>query len=125
MAKEKYTVFFNIRDAGNQAPAKWAEKELITGKGLEKNAGNLPTLKDGALLNNSEVQQAYFVSVEAETHLEAAEAVTTFYSRGITNPAGSAPAVVQQGTGGGGFTNNKCLVVLTQTTALKEEVGTP
>ncbi len=125
MAQEKYTVFFNIRDGGNQAPAVWTEKEVITPKATEKNIGNAPSkLNTAEVVNSCEVQQCYFVSITAESATEAAEAVATFYSRGITNPAKSTTAPVVQGVGGGGWVNNKVFAVNTnaQTATTKEEV---
>ncbi len=125
MAQEKYTVFFNIRDGGNQAPAVWTEKEVITPKATEKNIGNAPLKLNGTeVINSGEVQQCYFVAVTAESCTEAAEAVTTFYSRGITNPEKLTTLPVVQGVGGGGWVTQKVLAVNTnaQTATTKEEV---
>ncbi len=125
MAQEKYTVFFNIRDAGNQAPAVWAEKEVITPKATEKNIGNAPSKLNGTeVINNCEVQQCYFVAITAESATEAAEAVTTFYSKGITNPGKSTSLPFVQGVGGGGWVTQKVIAVNTnaQSATTKEEV---
>ena len=125
MAQEKYTVFFNIRDGGNQQPAVWTEEEVVTPKGTKKNIGNAPSkLNSSEVLNNSEVQQCYFVTITAETAVEAAEAVATFYARGITNPGKSTTAPVVQGVGGGGWVTQKVIAVNTnaQTSTTKEEV---
>lgn len=126
MAQEKYTVFFNFRDAGNQAPLVYKEKEVVTAKGTEKHIGNAPLkLNNTEIINNGEVLECYCVALTAESCTEAAEAVATFYERGITNPGGSAPAVTQQGLGGGGWVTQKFLAVNTnaQTATTKEEVS--
>lgn len=122
MAITEWTVFYNVRDGGNQKPAIWKEKELVTGKGLEKNNSlkSVPSTTSGTLVTN-EVNECYFVTVEAESGQEALEAVTTYYTRGITNPEKNAPAVPVQGMGGG-FTNNKGLAV--KTSNLEELVAT-
>jgi hypothetical protein len=122
MAIKPYTVFYNVQNYGTQAEFKWAEKELVTGKGLEKNNGLKAVPGESKPLITSEPQSCTFVTIEAETELEAAEAVTTFLTRGITNPSKAAPAVVLQGTGGG-LTNNKVLACVS--TALKEELAVP
>ena len=122
MAIKPYTVFYNIEDYGTQAELKWAEKELVTGKGLEKNNGIKANPTESKPLLTNTPQFCQFVTIEAESELEAAEAVTTFITRGITNPGKAAPAVPVQGTGGG-LTNNKVLAVVS--TALKEELAVP
>ncbi len=117
MAIEPYTVFFGIKDAGNQAPAKWAEKELIGLEGDEKNNGlkSVP-LDTSGTLKTPEVQQCFFVTIEAESQAKAVAAVTTFYQRGLAKPsvAGTptALAVPLQGTGGGGLVGQKAMAVL-------------
>ncbi len=128
MAIEPYMVFFGVKDAGNMQPAKWNEKELIGVEGDEKNNG-LKTFPSPGLgiLKTPEVQQAYFVTVEAESTIKASAAVITFYQRGLAKPsvAGTptALAVPLQGTGGGGFMGVKTLAVLASSVA--EPLGYP
>jgi hypothetical protein len=118
-AKEKFTVFYDVKDAGNQAPAVWKEKELVT-EAKEKNAGYV--LAAFGTLITAEVQECKCVTIEAESASEAAKAVATFYTRGLTNPEKNVPAVVQQGTGGG-WTNNKVLAA--KSSSLAEETAYP
>ena len=87
MAKEKYTVFYNVTEAGNQKPANWKEKTIkVKATGKEKNAGLVnsdeePNKQFNAsepFLQNTPLK-CEFVTIEAESEEEAAEALTAFY----------------------------------------------
>jgi hypothetical protein len=119
VAKEKWTVFYDVKDAGNQAPANWKEKELIV-EGKEKNAGYV--LAAFGTLITAEVQECKVVTIEAESAAEAAKAVQRFYCGGVTNPEKNAPAVTITGVAGG-FANNKVLAA--KSSSLTEETPIP
>lgn len=79
MPKEKFTVLFEVQNAGNVAPPEWAEKSIKVKAG-EKNAGNvLPTR---TMPNPANCKM---VTIEAESGEEAAQAVRSFYGAGIVN----------------------------------------
>ena len=108
---EEITVFFGQRDAGNMKPlVGWKEKELkvvtpVTGVTKEK---NLPApIREGGVFKTAEVQQCYFVTVQAESIEEAVLVVDRFLSQGLAN---STLAATMETPGGGGpsvkaFTN--------------------
>jgi hypothetical protein len=118
MAIKPYTVFYNIEPT-QQQPAVWAIEEVETPKETKKSntLKAIPTEAKPLLTNVPATCK--MVTIEAESTLEAMEAVGTFYSVGINKPAKAAPAVAAQGTGGGGFVKNKALAVVS--TELKEE----
>lgn len=120
MAIKPYTVFFNIEPT-QIAPAEWKEKEVVTNKGTEKNNSLKASPTESKTLLTNKPTTCQMVTIEAESTLEAMEAVNQFYTTGINKPGGSAPAVPAQGLGGGGNISDKCLAVVS--TELKEEAG--
>ncbi len=101
--KEKFTVIYDLQDAGGQAPVAYKEKEIVTKSG-EKNAGG-PAALAGVLITN-EIQNAKVVTVEAESAEEAAEAVRVFLTQGPVPSGGTGGTPV--GTSGA-MVNNKAL----------------
>ncbi len=102
MAITEWTVFFGQRDAGNLKPVVgWTEKQLkvagLTGSTLEKNKPCI--LREGGSVKTSEVQQAFFVTVEAESAEEACLVVDRFLSQGL-GPFGT--GTLTETAGGGG-----------------------
>lgn len=90
MAKEKYTVFFNLQNYGSPPLANWKELTLKVKAG-EKNNGlvNSDTdpsrhLSPSPLINNKPVH-CEVVSLEAESRTEAAECVRAFYGPGVVS----------------------------------------
>jgi hypothetical protein len=89
MAKEKYTVLYQLEDAGQQALANWKEKTIKVAKtGKEKNAGLVNsdtepsrTFDVSALVKNAPLT-CKVVTIEAEGAEEAAEAIRAFYGQG-------------------------------------------
>jgi hypothetical protein len=89
MAKERYTVLYQVEDAGNQAPANWKEKTIKVAKtGKEKNAGLVNsdtepsrTLDISPLVKNVPLA-CKLVTIEAEGAEEAVEAIRAFYGQG-------------------------------------------
>ena len=118
MAIEVYTVFFNVEPT-QMAPANWKEKEVVTNKGTEKNNGLKATPVASKPLLTNIPAPCTMVSVEAESTLEAMEAVQQFYSTGVNKPGKAAPAVPAQGLGGGTMVSDKALACVTA--ELKEE----
>jgi hypothetical protein len=102
MAKEKFTVIYNLQDYGAQASFTWKEKEIVTKEG-EKNAGG-PLAPSGTLIN-AQLQVGNVVTIEAESATEAAEAVRVFLTQG---PSGASTGGSPIGTSGG-FVDNKAL----------------
>lgn len=88
MAKEEWTVFYGQRDGGNQKPVTgWKEKELKVAKigagtALEKNEP-APNRESAASIKTATPQQAYFVTVIAESAEEACLVVDRFLSQGL------------------------------------------
>lgn len=84
MAKEAWTVLFDVKKAGSMEPALWAEKKLKVQNGAletkEKNAG-LATATPGAI-KTVDVQECKFVTIEAESAEEAVLAVKKYYGSG-------------------------------------------
>lgn len=102
MAKEKFTVIYNLQDAGGQAVFTWKEPEVVTKSG-STNAGG-PIAAPGTLISG-ELQTGKVVTIEAESAEEAAEAVRVFLTQGRSGAStGGSPI----GTSGG-FVSNKCL----------------
>ncbi len=102
MAIEKWTVFYGQRDGGNQRPVTgWLEKELKvqklnSGTALEKNKP-APLAAFGKFAT-AEVQECYFVTVEAESAEEACLVVDKFLSQNL--PA--TPGALGETAGAGG-----------------------
>ena len=92
MAIEKWTVFYGTRDGGNQKPVTgWKEKEMIVLKlnsttKLEKNKPYV--LNEFGKFATAEIQECYFVTVEAESAEEACLVVDKFLSQGFTKTTG-------------------------------------
>ncbi len=129
MPKEAFTVFYGQRDGGNQKPVVgWVEKELKVSKvgagtALEKNAP-APWTEPGKFIT-PEVQQCFFVSVEAESEEEACLVVDRFLSQGLANTQGKTGL---ENFGGGGpsikpFVNSGGKAVACKSSSLKEVVG--
>ncbi len=103
MAKTEWTVFFGQRDAGNQKPVTgWKEKELkvagLTGSTLEKNTP-APNRESAASIATCSIQQAFFVTVEAESGEEACLVVDRVLSQGLNN---FGTGTLTETAGGGG-----------------------
>ncbi len=85
MAKEEWTVLFDIKSAGNIEPAVWAEKKLKVVNGAaetkEKNEGGV-NRQPGANIKTNVVQEAKIVTVIAESAEEAVLAVRKYYAAG-------------------------------------------
>lgn len=102
MAKEKWTVFYNQREAGGQRPLTgWKEKELKVAKigagtALEKNEP-APVEPFGKFAT-AEVQECKFVTVIAESAEEACLVVDKFFSQ---NPPAT-PGALGETAGAGG-----------------------
>jgi hypothetical protein len=100
IAKEAWTVFYEVEDAGAQSPFNWKEKDIVTKNG-EKNSGlfaanqlvsiketvagatQLNTTLNGRTFTKSQLitnepQLARFITIEAEGAEEACEAVRLF-----------------------------------------------
>lgn len=103
MAKEKWTVFYGQKSAGNQKPvAGWKEKELKVEKigsatALEKNEPWV--LAEPGTVASAKVQECYFVTVVAESAEEACLVVDRFLSQGLAN---STAAATMEAAGAGG-----------------------
>ena len=93
MAKEAWTVFYEVEDSGAQQPANWKETEIaVAASGKTKNSGLFASsqqalgtgsskiLEKSALIKNTP-QQARFVTIEAEGAEEAAQALRVFYGQ--------------------------------------------
>ncbi len=114
MAKEEWTVVFDVKSAGMISPAVWAEKKLkVTklsdGSTLEKNEGGI----NRAGIKTNTVQNAKIVTVIAESAEEAALAVSKFYGCG---GQGATPAVLEAAQNGpktSQFINGKMAAVVT------------
>lgn len=103
MAIEKWTVLFDVRDAGNERPVTgWKEKELkvqkigATNTTLEKNKPAL--LAEAGKFATCEIQKCKFVTVEAESAEEACLVVDRFLSQ---NPPAT-PGALTETAGAGG-----------------------
>ena len=102
MAITEWTVFYGVRDAGNQRPVRgWKEKELKVAKlgagtALEKNEP-APVAEFGKFAT-AEVQEAYFVTVVAESAEEACLVVDRFLSQGL--PVQEKATLESAGAGG-------------------------
>jgi len=89
MAKEKWTVFYNVENAGTPAPANYKEKTIKVKAG-EKNNGLInsdtePSTRSGTTLIGNVPHQCKVVTIEAEGAEEAAEALRVFYGQGLVN----------------------------------------
>lgn len=87
MALEKWTVFYEVRDAGGHGPANWKQGEIIA-QGKNKSQGYLFEEKSGLI--TGEPEECKFVTVEAESAEEAAQAIRAFYGQGINYTVGLA-----------------------------------
>ncbi len=88
MAEEKWTVFFGQRDAGNIRPlVGWKAGELRVAKigaGTELKKNKPAVLAESGVFKTAEVQQCYFVTVEAESAEEACLVVDRVLSQGLS-----------------------------------------
>ena len=88
MAIEKYTVFYNIRDAGQQQPANWKEGTVKVKAGAKNhgiiNSDSEPgrAIEPSPLLGN-EPADCRYVTIEAESRTEAAECIRAFYGLAV------------------------------------------
>ncbi len=104
MAKEEWTVFYGQRDGGNQKPITgWKEKDLKVAKigagtVLEKNEP-APNRESVQSVKTCTPQQAFFVTVIAESAEEACLVVDRFLSQGLANTQGKTGL---ENFGGGG-----------------------
>lgn len=90
MAKEKYTVFYNLQNYGSPQLMNYAEKTVKVKSG-EKNNGLVNSDTDPShhlaptpLINNKPLH-CEVVSLEAESRTEAAECVRAFYGPGVVS----------------------------------------
>lgn len=88
MALEKYTVFYNVQEGGQQPLANWKSKTVKTKAG-EKTQGLINsdtepsrTIEPTALITNNP-QECRFVTIEAESRTEAAEAIRAVYGQSL------------------------------------------
>jgi hypothetical protein len=99
MAKEKYTVIYELESAGALAPANWKEGDFeVTGK-LKKHAGTWTGYPESTQASNKSVvcetaagalktnkfQQARVVTIEAESGAEAAAAIRAYVGQGAVD----------------------------------------
>lgn len=107
MAKEAWTVMFNIRDVGGMEPFIVKEKKLkvmtAAGATKEKN-GTYQLNAPAANIKTAEVQECYFVTLEAESAEEAVLAVQKYYGAGGKT---AAEAGQLEEAGGGGPTSRQ------------------
>ncbi len=106
MAKEEWVVFYGQKDGGNQKPITgWKEKDLKVAKigagtALEKNEP-APNRESTASVKTCSPQQAFFVTVIAESAEEACLVVDRFLSQGLPQqekateelPGGGGPSI--------------------------------
>ncbi len=89
MAEEKWTVFYGLEEGGNQAPltafTKLKVKKVTTGAVLEKNKA----WNSEAGWKTAEVQNAYLVTVVAESAEEACKVVDALVSGNADPISGS------------------------------------
>src|SRR2546430_3275954 len=100
MAIEKWTVFYEVKEAGTQPPLNYKEKDIKV-EGKEKNAGLFKTIQSSisenssknfeasALISNNPMQ-CRFVTLEAEGASEAIKAVAKFYGQAVSVGKGMA-----------------------------------
>lgn len=85
MAKEAFTVVYDIRSSG-LGPAEWAEKSIKV-KGGEKNAGRIAVAGQPQKASEPHIniypKNTKTVTIEAESGEEAAEALRKFYGEGV------------------------------------------
>jgi hypothetical protein len=89
MAELKWTVFYGLEEAGNQAPltgfSKLKVKKVTTGAVMEKNLA----WNSEAGWKTAEVQNAYLVTVVAESAEEACKVVNAIVSGNVDPVTGS------------------------------------